>query len=414
MTTTSKPTLMRDVLIGRQPIFDARLALHAYELFFRFGERSIVTRPPPSAATAQVLTDSLTTFGLDRLVGRHPAAVNVTREFLLSDQPLPVEPDRLILEISVLEGHDDTLLASLDRWKARGFRIAIDDVKYDAPALRPLFERGDVLKVDCLGRRKDELERDVEKLLRLRKPLLAAKLESRREVDDCLGLGFRFAQGYFLERPGIVKGRTVEANRASLARLVVELQDPACDLERIEAIVQQDVGLSFRILRCVNSAAFGISRQVDSIREAVMYLGLSAVKNLACLLMLSSNGDQPRELLRLAMFRARVCEQITATLGWPDKSRSFAVGLISLFDVLLGEPMDTLLADLPVSPEIKAALLERTGQAGYVLAAVLALEKNEWGLVQQLGVDAEKLRALWMSAITWVDELDAQFVARAA
>jgi EAL and modified HD-GYP domain-containing signal transduction protein len=145
-----------------------------------------------------------------------------------------------------------------------------------------------------------------------------------------------------------------------------------------------------------------------------MYLGLSAVKNLACLLMLSSNGDQPRELLRLAMFRARVCEQITATLGWPDKSRSFAVGLISLFDVLLGEPMDTLLADLPVSPEIKAALLERTGQAGYVLAAVLALEKNEWGLVQQLGVDAEKLRALWMSAITWVDELDAQFVARAA
>src|SRR5262245_2457920 len=124
MTTTSKPTLMRDVLIGRQPIFDGRLALHAYELFFRFGERSIVTRPAPSAATAQVLTDALTTFGLDRLVGRHPAAVNVTREFLLTNQPLPVDPERLILEISVLEGHDEVLLASLDRWKARGFRIA--------------------------------------------------------------------------------------------------------------------------------------------------------------------------------------------------------------------------------------------------------------------------------------------------
>jgi EAL and modified HD-GYP domain-containing signal transduction protein len=405
---------MQDVLIGRQPIFDARLEVQAYELFFRFGAQKTTTGALPPSATIEVLTSALTTFGLDRLVGGKPAAVNVTRELLLSDQPLPVAPDRLILEISCHLGADPDLLASIDRWKSRGFRVAIDDVLCDDAGLRGLFERADILKVDCLGRRLEDLSRDVSRLREHGKPLVAVKLETRRELDGCIELGFTQFQGYFLERPGVVRTRGIQPARATVLRLLFELQDPAGDLRRIEAVVCQDVGLSLRILRCVNSAAYGLARRVDSIAEAVMYLGLANVRNLAGLLLVAASSNEPRELLRMAMFRARLCEILSSTLRQRDQARCFMVGLLSLFDSLMGEPLPKLLEGLPVSTEVRNALLHHQGEAGRILHAVLDLERAQWESVLALGLSPEQVQTAWLAAVQWVDMIEQQLSTPAA
>ena len=138
--------------------------------------------------------------------------------------------------------------------------------------------------------------------------VLAEKIETQEQLNAFRALGFDYFQGYFLERPGTIRGQALAANPAALMQLVVELQDPACDTERIEAIVTRDPGLSYRLLRCVNSAAYGLARRIESLHEAVVFLGTATVRNLTCLLLLSNTGGQPRELLRMAMFRARFCE----------------------------------------------------------------------------------------------------------
>lgn len=405
---------MREVLLGRQPIFDARLAVHAYELFFRFGERKHVASYSPDAATAEVVTEALTTFGLDRLAGRSPAHVNVPRAFLLEARPLPVAPERLVLEVRVSIGGDAPLLRALDVWRSRGFKIAIDDVRYDQRELWPLFERADELKVDVLGRAPDELAREVERLRRHQRPLVAEKVESRADVDRALGLGFQYLQGYFLERPGVVRTHGVEPARATLLRLIVDLQDPACDLERVHALVVQDAGLAFRILRCVNSAAYAIPRRIDSISEALMYLGLGTVRNLACLLLVTASTQPPRELLRLSLFRARLCELLGQALALEDRSRCFTVGMLSLFDALLDEPMPSILEHLPVSADVREALLEHRGAPGRILAAVKALERGEWADAMALELPTPEVTQSWIAASQWVEEVDTQIAAAGA
>jgi EAL and modified HD-GYP domain-containing signal transduction protein len=396
---------MNDVLIGRQAIFDSRLEVQAYELLFRYGAAAPSAVSTPNAWTMQVLTNALTAFGLDRLVGSKPASVNVTREFLLSRQPLPVDPSRLLLEVPESVEPDAEMLTCLDDWRHRGFRIAIDGVTGDKRDRRALYECADMLKVDCLARRPDDLALDVGRLLTFKKPLVAKNLESRREVDQCVKLGFTYFQGHFLERPGIMRTRRVEESRASILRLLVELQDPDCDPLRIEALAREDGGLAFRLLRSVNSTACGLPRRIDSIGEAVRYLGLAHVRNMASLLLLTRTNDQPHELLRMTTFRARLCERLAQEARFSGSGRCFTVGLLSLFDSLLGEPMEVLLENLPVSTYVRAALLEHKGDAGRVLQAVIALEHADWSQALALGLNAHQIQDAWMSAVREADSL---------
>lgn len=389
-------------------MFDARLAVHAYELYFRFGARKHVANYSPDAATAEVVTEALTTFGLDRLAGRFPAHVNVPRDFLLEARPLPVAPERLVLEVHVSTRCDERLLQALDLWRSRGFKIAIDEVRYDQREHWTLFERADLLKVDVLGRDPDELAREVQRLRRHKRPLVAVRLESRADVDRAIGQGFQYLQGYFLERPGVVRSARIEPARAMLLRLIVDLQDPECDIDRVHQLVLQDAGLAFRILRCVNSAAYSIPRRIDSIFEALMYLGLGEVRNLACLLLVSASTQPPRELLRLSLFRARLCELLGQALATEERSRCFTVGMLSLFDALLDEPMVSLLEHLPVSVEVRRALLEHEGPAGRVLAAVLALERGDWAPALELELPTPEVTQSWIAASQWVEDVDAQ------
>ncbi|MBI5364941.1 MAG: HDOD domain-containing protein [Planctomycetes bacterium] len=397
---------MKEVLIGRQAIFDDRMKVWAYELCFRYGTTHALGSVTPGRATASVLTEALTTFGLDQLVGAQVASINVPREFVLMQPALPVAPERLLIEVSAREGGDLELVTALHAWRSRGFRVAIDDVKHDDPALEELYAAADVLKVDCLGRRLDDLKFDVRRLVRHRKSLLAEKLESRREVEDCKAMGFTLFQGYFLERPGMLRTRAVAANQAALVQLVVELQDPDCDVDRIEAVVQRDPGITYRLLRCVNSAAYGLSRRIESLHEAIVFLGAATVRNLTCLLLISNSGDQPRELLRMAMFRARLCELFAAACGFADRSRHFTVGLLSLFGALLEQPLETLLADLPVSKPLEGALLRFEGDAGRILAGLQALERADWSLLLAMGQAPESIQQCWMDAVKWVEEID--------
>jgi EAL and modified HD-GYP domain-containing signal transduction protein len=389
-------------------MFDGRLQVHAYELLFRHGNGQPPGAVTPAASKASVLTEALTTFGLDRLVGGARASVNVSRDFVVAGAPLPVAPERLMLELSVRNGCDAKLLDALRGWRARGFQVAIDDVLRDDPALDALFASADLLKVDCVNRGPEELGQEVAKLRRHGKPLLAQRLETRREVDDCLAMGFTYFQGHFLGRPATVRARSVAPNRVALVRLLVELQSSGGDVDAIEASVRQDPGLGFRLLRCVNSAAFGLQRRVDSLREAIVYLGAGTIRNLATLLILSSASKQPRELLRMAMFRGRFCEAFAVASGEQDRSRFFTVGMLSLFGALMDTTTEQVIEDLPLAEPVVAALVRREGPAGKILAGLEALERGDWEPILALEQPASVVQSCWIESAEWVESVEAQ------
>lgn len=397
---------MSEFLLGRQPILRTNLELHGYELLFRSDDKRSPSATPGAAATAQVLLNTLTTIGLENVVGEHLAFVNLTRGYVLGQYPLPVPPARAVLEILEDIDVDASVLTGIDRLVGEGFAIALDDYVDFDETLRPLLERADIVKVECLNRTPAELERTVRTLAEFDVELLAEKVETREQFEHCRDLGFNYFQGYFFAKPELMKGRGVAAGRMSLLQLVAELQNPSCNMERIEEIVRHDVGLSYRILRSVNSAAYSIPRAVDSLREAIMYLGTSTVRSLVCLLLISRFDDKPRELVRTAMVRGKMCELLAGASGRADRHRFFTVGLLSALDALMNLEMPDVVGKMPLSEDLRAALLEHRGEMGRVLAGALAFEKGDWDALDQLGLPHAQIQDSWLGAVEWTTRIE--------
>ena len=74
--------------VARQPIYDRRLDLVAYELLYRPGNPNRASAIDPDAATSSVILNAFAEIGLDNLVGDSLVHINVSRRFLLAaDHP---------------------------------------------------------------------------------------------------------------------------------------------------------------------------------------------------------------------------------------------------------------------------------------------------------------------------------------
>jgi EAL and modified HD-GYP domain-containing signal transduction protein len=195
---------------------------------------------------------------------------------------------------------------------------------------------------------------------------------------------------------------------------MAEFQSPDQDFERIAEIVSQDVALSYKLLRHINAAIYGMPRRVDSVKETVTYLGLATVKNLACLFLLSDAGKQPHELLVTAMMRAKMCELLGRAFKASHPSSYFTVGLFSTLDALLGLPMERVVSKLPLGEELQQALTGGQGPMAEALRCVLAYERGDWDAVDCFALPRAVTKAAFLDAVAWVEAVDQEIAAVAA
>lgn len=397
---------MQDVFIGRQPIYDKKLRVMAYELLFRDSESNRASFHDGDQATSAVILNTFTEFGLERIVGQHLAFINLTRGFLLGEYPLPLSSERVVLEILEDIHVDDEIIAAVRGLAKNGFAIALDDFIYH-PDLQPLVDVADYIKLDVLDMDRQTIREHVALLRRQPLKLLAEKVETQDDFAFCQELGFDYFQGYFFCKPNIIKGHRTPTNQLAMLRLLSKLNNPDIPLEELEALIIQDVALTYRLLRYINSAQFATNRNIDSVRKALLMLGLKTLRSLASLVVMSRVDDKPSELVTTALVRARLCEQLAKHLGETQLDRYFTAGLFSILDALLDLSMDDILDALPLANEIKAALLHHEGELGRVLHCAVAYEQGDWSEVD-CTLDAGRLREIYLEAIGWADEIIAQ------
>ncbi|MGM0476051.1 MAG: EAL and HDOD domain-containing protein, partial [Pseudomonadota bacterium] len=380
-------TRLSEVMVGRQPIYDRKMKVRAYELLFREAGATQANVIDGNRATSQVLYNTFVEIGIDTIVGEHMAFVNLTPAFLFGEYPLPASSGSLVLEI--LEDIDPTpdLVDAVRDLRKRGYIIALDDFVY-SPHLEPLVRLAHIIKIDITQMDGDGLAEHVERLRQTGRKLLAEKVETHAEYEYCRSLGFDLYQGYFFCKPNIVKGRQLPANRLAMLELLNALQRDDIDSRELEGLISQDVTLSYRMLRLINSAAFGMKRPIDSIKAALLLLGLDTVRNWASLLALSNVDDKPLELVRTSAVRARMAErlgpEVDDTIG---RGTYFTIGLFSTLDALMDRPMAAILEELPLSPTITAALLEDDGPGGAVLQMVRAYEQGQWTTLEEESIE---------------------------
>lgn len=399
---------MHDVFIARQPIFDRELKVYAYELLFRRADVRDANVIDGDQATSQVILNAFTVIGLDELVGPHPAFINMTRGFLLQDRRVPFPVDRVVLEVLETIEPDAEVVAALQDLSRQGYRLSLDDFIFHETLL-PLVKLADIIKVDVMVLTPEQIRRHVEQLRPYKVQLLAEKVETREQYELCHELGFDYFQGYFLERPNVVRGTSIPTNRLPILNLLGALHRPDVEVEELEQIISQDVSLSYKLLRYLNSPLFALRRRIESIRQALVFIGANELRTWATLLALASASDKPQELMSTLMVRGKMCELLARKLKLKAPGNYFTIGLFSGLDSLLDAPLETILASLPLSDEVVAALLRHEGEGGRLLECVLSYEHGEWDRIAQTKLPAQLVIDSYLEALHWGNELRANW-----
>jgi EAL and modified HD-GYP domain-containing signal transduction protein len=389
------------VHIGRQPIYDWGGHVVGYELLFRGSADDVEASRRSSYATSQVIVNAFTEFGLEQLVGGRKCFINLTREFLVGDLPLPFDPDHAILEILETVEIDNAVLAGTVRLVEQGYEIALDDFVFGLGHER-LLDVATYVKLDLLIREADELAVVVEQCRRYPGvKLVAERVETEEHILLAKRFGFDLLQGYAVGRPQVLSAVALSPSRLRRLELLAAVTAEDADLTRVVSIVQCDPALSYRVLRATNSAASGLPRKVGSVRDAVVLLGTAKIRQWAALMLVSDVAESAsEEQLSSTMARARLCQTVAERLGLSGEA-AFTVGLLAGVAELISEPIAEITARLPLTVEVVEALVDGHGRLGQVLAVVRAYELADDQALAASPVSSSELAKAYLSAVGW-------------
>ena len=404
--TQQSPTAL---CVARQPILDEHGQVFGYELLYRGAPGDTTCAVRGDFASASVITSAMLDLGLDTLTSGRPAFLNVTGSLVIEKIDALVPPSHVVLELLETIEITHELIAACRKLKAKGYVLALDDfvAGSTAEALLPYVS---FVKVDVLTTPMAEVIEIAWRLKPLGVTMLAEKVESREVYEQTLGAGYTLFQGYYFCKPVIQMGAAIPAHQLVYIRLLAALSKPELSMQELEALVKQDVSLSLRVLRFVNSAAVPIRTEVGSIRQALLLIGIEPIRKWASVWCLAGlNPGATPELTTLALVRARSCELVGEESRLLDASELFVVGLFSLLDVLLSRTMADALDNLPLPPSTADALLGRNNKERSVLDAVIAYENGEWDEASNAaviaGVDAAVLPTAYTTALRWAQDI---------
>lgn len=391
---------------------DMKGDVHGYELLFRETSRHTSCNGPSARASAAVVDAALLSVGLETLTAGRRAYFNITREMLVDGTVKLLPRDQTVIELLESIPADEESLSACRSLHAGGYQLALDDF-VPGPQAEAFLPFVKFAKLDMLAIPPARFGHTVRFLRGRGVTVVAEKVETREAYDTARNAGCTLFQGFYFCRPQTVAMREIPPNHVAHMQLVAALNRPNVSAMHVEDLLKQDPRLSFRILRCVNSAAFATRREVQSIREAVVLLGLNQIRQWAAVWLLTSLNGGPRELASMAVLRARLCERLGTRLGVGGERAGgfFLLGLSSLLDAMVQRPLESAIADLPLSTDIRDALLGADNDARRVLDAVVYYERGEWEpaltAAERASLDISDLADAYQEALKWAKQFAA-------
>jgi c-di-GMP-related signal transduction protein len=395
-------------LVARQPIFTRRERVYGYELLFRSGLDNVFDGRDGEAASRAVV-DQLITVGQSLTQGR-TAFINCTAQFLLRGFLTLLPPANTVVEILETVYPAPEVVSACRKLKQAGYTIALDDfVTQDG--LEPFIDLADIIKVDFMlvpaPARKHVIQEFAPRGVRM----LAEKVETRQEFEEALEAGYEYFQGHFFSRPEIIPGKRLSVSKLHALEIVQIVSQPNPDLLHLEQAITHHLPVCYKLLRYVNSPFLGFRSEVKSVLHALALLGQNEVRRLVSLAVaLSIAGDKPPELISCALVRARSCEALASRLHQQglkvDSSTAFLVGMFSIMDALLGQPLREILDQLALPEEAREALLGGANLLRDVYELVHAYESGNWTAVgsglDRLELEESAMPVVYFEALDWV------------
>lgn len=394
------------LFVVRHPIFNRWKRVIGYEVLFHAIEG--VMSNDREQESRWVIDAHLHIFRPMRLTSGKTAFVPVPRSIMVQELVTVLPPSQTVLEVDADEG-DDELVSACFRLKVTGYPIAVKGFLPWSP-MRPLVAIANILKVDFTKVTDSERARAVSAYATPTRKMLAENITTAEEFSEAERLGYDYFQGDFFCKPETLSSKALTSHQFTYLRVMQLLSNQNFEFGKVEQVIKTDPSLSFKLLRYINSSAIGIRHRISSLRQALVLLGERLLRRwllIAVTTLLLE--DKPPELIVLALTRGHMCEQIAATLGLPSEPDPFLVGLFSIFEALVDQPLTELLDELPLSDEIKDALLQMSTPLGKVYSLVRAYELADWttvkSLSEQLKLSQNQLAIFYERSVRWADHL---------
>lgn len=395
---------MSEVFIGRQPILDRNMEVFAYELQFHQGMN-------PSKltveATEELLKKTEAEIGFQSIIGSHAAMMCLPKELINSDH-LPVfdKGETLVLEIPNNVTKDIDVLKRLKELKMSGGSIALDDYIDNESSLK-LANISDFAKIDNEAHTEIKLKQMIQDLHEKGVKVIAERVETEEMFRYLNKLGFDYFQGHFFTNPIIINGEKLTGNKLNLLQLMAKINDPLTDYGQLSDILSQDVALSHKLLVAVNNPMTMIPIEVESISDALKYMGIKRLKFWVNMMLLSDMGDAPQELLVNSLIRARFCEMLAEQTGHNSEKESFfLVGLFSALGAFFRTPIQEIVEEMPLADDIKSALVNKSGLMGEALKVLQNLEvtSSKYADLKYENLGITEIGNIYLTSSAWAQE----------
>ncbi|MEA2101593.1 MAG: HDOD domain-containing protein [Thermodesulfobacteriota bacterium] len=399
-----------ETFMARQPIFDRDKKIFAYELLFRDGMANFFPDIDGSSATSRILSSTFFTSDIDQITGGKRAFINFTGDLILREIPLMFPHQVTTVEILEDIQVDEQIIRACTKLKDQGYCIALDDFQYH-PGLDPLIAMADIIKLDLRISPPEEIREYIDRFNATGVKFLAEKVETIEEFQQYTEMGCSYFQGYFFSRPQIMKNRDIPSLKINMLQVMTEVNSDQFRVDRLKEMIERDVGISYKLLKYLNSPFFRRTNDISSIKQAIVMLGENGIRRFLSVIILSElSEDKSSEVLKNSIVRAKFCEQLGAIKKTQrEASRFFTLGLFSLIDVILENTMDHILDNLPLAKDIKDTLMHRETQMTPLLKLTIDYEKGNWKDVietaDDMGVDITPFPSLYSEAIGWADAL---------
>lgn len=404
-------SLIMNVYMARQPIFDNENNVYAYELLYRSnGKQNEYNGVSGDESTADVVTNAF--FGLDvkNIIGSAKAFINFTGNLLKRGIPKMLSPEILVVEVLENQLTDEDLLNSCQELKELGYMIALDDFEY-SNAYSELFQLGDLVKID-FRTSKRSIEETAYICRYTNKLMLAEKIETREEVEYAKKLGCTFMQGYYFAKPAIMSGSSIQPLPVNLMEIMQLISEPEPDIGAIVEVMSRDTAMCQRVLRLIGSSYFGTANKVASINQAVMVLGLDYLREWVYLMgMQKLTHNDNVEVMKTSLLMAKFCKKISLLIPEvEEQSESFyLMGLLSMV-VFGGErALAQALDEFPLTNEIKNGLLRRGGVYSDVFEMALCYANANWErfeeIAEKYNIDSSRIAGLFVECTKEIDQI---------
>ena len=404
-----------EVYLGRLPILDNKQNLVAYELLFRSDQHNVVTITDNSAASANVIIDTYGQLGIENVIGKRRGFIKVDAKLLLNDAICMLPKKHVVLEILRSVEINEEVIQRCSFLKQKGYQLALSNVTHLDARFERIMPLINVVKINITAVSQSDLLSLIRQLRRWPVLLLAEKVESPEVARNCIALNFQMLQGFYFAKPEIIAGKRIDPSKLSLLKLLLLVVKDS-EVSDIENELKYQPGLSYNLLRMVNSAASGLPSTINSIKRAIMIIGRKQLQRWVQILLYAAKqreGGSSDALMLTATVRGKLLESIAMADRPHDKNhqdRAFMVGVLSLLDTLLGIAMSELVGTLSIQKDMSEALLTRRGPLGYQLALIEAYEKGETEIVSsmlaELGfLTMQKFTQLELEAAAWANRI---------